>query len=79
MASSTYLSLLKAVSAYVDEAKAREVLGRQMAKCGATADTLDAENFKKIAHMVAGAAGLYVTDPARRVELARKIATLAGA
>ena len=78
MATSIYLSLLKTVSGYVDETKAREVIGRQLAKCGATEDTLEAENFKKIAHMVAGAAGLYVADPGRRRDLAKRIAVLAG-
>jgi len=78
MATSVYLGLLKTVSAYVNENKAREVISRQMAKCGATPETLDSEGFKKIAHMVSGAAGLYVADPARRMELARKVAVSAG-
>lgn len=78
MATSTYLSLHKAVGAYIDGAKAREVISRQMVKCGATEETLDPESLKKIAHMVAGAAGLYVADPKRRMDLARNIATLAG-
>jgi len=78
MASSVYLGLLKIVSGYVNETKAREVIGRQIAKCGATPETLDAESLKKIVHMVAGAAGLYVADPSRRTDLAKKIAALAG-
>ena len=78
MATRTYLNLLETVSVYVDEAKAREVIARQLAKCGATEVTLETENLKKIAHMVAGAAGLYVADPRQRMELARKIAVLAG-
>jgi hypothetical protein len=78
MATSTYLSLLKTVSAYVDEPKARQVIARQMAKCNATEVTLEVESLKNIAHMVAGAAGLYVADPKLRMELARKISVLAG-
>ena len=78
MATSLYLNLLKTVSDYVSETKAREVIGRQIAKCGATPETLDAESLKKIVHMVAGAAGLYVADAARRTDLAKKIAVLAG-
>ena len=78
MASSTYVSLHRTVSAYIDSAKAHEVIARQMAKCGATETTLEAEGLKKIAHMVSGAAGLYVADPRRRMDLARDIATLAG-
>jgi hypothetical protein len=70
--------LLNIVSDYVNETKAREVIGRQMAKCGATPETLDLEGLKKISHMVAGAAGLYVADQIRRPELAKKIALLAG-
>jgi hypothetical protein len=78
MPTSTYLGLLKTVSGYVDENKAREIIGRQLAKCGATEETLAAESLKTIAHMVAGAAGLYVADSRQRMELARKIAVLAG-
>jgi hypothetical protein len=78
MATSAYLGLLRMVSGYVDEGKAREVIARQMTKCGATPETLEGENLKKIAHMVAGAAGLYVADPRLRMELARKISGLAG-
>jgi hypothetical protein len=79
MATSLYLNLLKTVSDYVNETKAREVIGRQMAKCGATPETLDVESLKKISHMVAGAAGLYVADQSHRPELTKKIALLAGA
>ena len=78
MASSVYLGLLKIVSGYVNETKAREVIARQMAKSGATPETLDAEGLKKISHMVAGAAGLYVAAATRRSDLAKKIAVLAG-
>jgi hypothetical protein len=78
MPSSTYLTLLSTVSAFVDETKAREVIGRQLVKCGATPETLTVENLKNIAHLLSGAAGLYVADKAQRAELVRKIAALAG-
>jgi hypothetical protein len=58
--------------------KESELIAGQLAKCGATEETFGGEHFKKIAHTVAGAAGLYVADPKLRMELARKITVLAG-
>jgi hypothetical protein len=71
-------SLLKTVGGYVNETEARKVIGRQMAKSGATPESLDAESLKKIAYVVAGPAGLYVAEVTRRSDLAKKIAVLAG-
>jgi len=73
MATDTYLDLLGIVSGYLADAKAREVIARQMAKCGSTPETLQPTDLKKISQMVAGAAGLYVADPNQRRDLARKV------
>ena len=78
MASSTYAALLRTVSAYVEENKAREVISRQLLKCNATPETLNGESLKSIAHLLSGAAGLYVADRVQRTEPANKISTLAG-
>ncbi len=78
MPSSTYVSLLNTVRPFVEETKAREVIGRQLQKCNATPETITLEQLKSIAHLLSGAMGLYVADKAQRAELAGKIAALAG-
>jgi hypothetical protein len=77
MPSNTYLNLLNLVSAYVDKAKAEEVIGRQLPKCAATPETLSVAGLKDIAQLVAGACGLYVADKGRRAELAERISRMA--
>ncbi len=76
MPSSTYTTLLTTISAYVDKAKAEEVIGRQLPQCGATLDTLTPDGMKKIATFVAGSVSLYVADAAKRAELVDKIKKL---
>jgi hypothetical protein len=78
MPNSIYNDLLSLVSIYLDKNKARDVIGRQLAKCGATPETLTIDSFKQIALFLSGASGLYVDDKIRRAKLASAIKKMAG-
>ncbi|MDA0207268.1 MAG: hypothetical protein O3A53_10425 [Acidobacteria bacterium] len=77
MPSPLYIKLLATTGPYVDAKKAEEVIARQLAKCGATADTFAATHLEAIKLLICGSLGLYVPDVGKREELVGKLKSLA--
>ena len=76
MGNARYENVVSLVSAYVG-AKGPGLVERQLKHCGATPDTLSAEDLKKINTFITGAAALYIPDPAKADEFSKKLAALA--
>lgn len=77
MPSPTFTKVLSTVSAFIDKAKAEDIIKRQIATCAATPESFSAAELKKTAKLIAGASALYVQDAARRQELISKVEALA--
>ena len=75
MPSPTYSALVSAVGKYIDGAKAKDIVDRQLARsgAGATPDSLDKNNSAKVIAAVATAAGLYVADQIQRQEMVERL------
>lgn len=77
MPSPLYQKLVKTVGDYTGPEKAAGAVERRLKDCAATPDSFAKEHLQKIVLTLTTAAGLYVTDPAKRDEMASKIKTLA--
>jgi hypothetical protein len=77
MPSPTYSRLLSTVSEYVDGAKAKEVIDRQLNNAGATPDSLTKADLSKALLAVITATKLYVSDQARRQQMMTRIQEMA--
>jgi hypothetical protein len=76
MASASYNSLLSLAARYMEPAKAEEVISRQLAKCGLTADGLSASGIKAAEFRLSSALTLYIPDEGKREELKKRISGL---
>jgi len=72
-----YSTLLSTAGAYIDSAKAVDILGRQLARCSATPDNFGPEHLKAVKLHISGALALYVPDKVKREQLTAKIEALA--
>jgi hypothetical protein len=78
MASSVYLGLLKIVSGYVNETKAREVMHARWRSLAQHRKRWTRKPSRKSLTWWQAQQGLYVAAATRRSDLAKKIAVLAG-
>lgn len=76
MATASYTSLLNLAARYMEPSKAEEVISRQLAKCGLTADSLSPAGIKTAEFRLASSLTLYVPDQQKQEELKKKIAGL---
>ena len=76
MATPLYTRVLMVASMYVESDKAREILERQMAKCGSTSATFGVEHLTKVHKTLIGAVQLYLTDKEECNKLASEIQSM---
>ncbi len=62
MASPLYTRVFNVAAKYVEPGKAKEILERQMAKCGSDSGSFAVEHLKQVHKTLVGAVQLYVTD-----------------
>jgi hypothetical protein len=60
MPSPTYDQLLNAIEPFLGKAKAEQAILRQLARCSATPDSLNAVQLKQIIHFVSGATKIHL-------------------
>ena len=77
MPSPIYSTLLHTVSSYMDGAKAKEVIDRQLATNGTNPDSLDKAGLVKVVLSVTVATKLYVSDKTKQAEMAERIKNMA--
>jgi hypothetical protein len=77
MPSALYQKLVSTIGDYTGPEKAAGAVERRLKDCSATPDSFAKEHLQKVLIQVTTAAGLYVTDPAKKDELASKIKALA--
>ncbi|MSV27529.1 MAG: hypothetical protein EXQ52_02115 [Bryobacterales bacterium] len=77
MPSPLFTRLLAVTRPYMDEKKAAEVIERQIAKIGATADTLAATHLGGLRDRISSVLGLYVSDAGKREEMVVKLKAFA--
>lgn len=77
MPSPTYASLVSTVSAYIDGAKAKDIVDRQLRSVGTDADSMTKADLGKLLVALTTATKLYVSDKDRRDEMAVRIGKLA--
>jgi hypothetical protein len=77
MPSPLFQSLVKTVSDFTGPEKAAGAIERRLKDCSATPDSFGKEHLQKILPQLIVAAGLYVTDAAKKDQLAAKIKALA--
>jgi len=73
MASASYQSLLSLAARYVDEAKAAQVLGRQLEKSNLNPETVSLADIRAAANRLGIALSLYVPNAVKRDELLGKL------
>jgi len=60
MPSPTYDKLLSAIEPYIGKAKAEQAIQRQLARCSATPDSLNAGQVKQIINFISGATKIHL-------------------
>lgn len=79
MATALYAKVEATISSFIGAEKASGVFSRQLKFCApATADSFGADDMKKIITYLTTAAGLYVSDAAKKEELVAKLKSMAG-
>lgn len=73
MPSPLFARFLTATKPYVDDKKATEVIERQLAKCGVTADTFASANLEAVRLRIVCAMGLYVENAGKREEMTGRL------
>lgn len=77
MAKAQYDTVVKFVASYIGDAKAGGIVERQLKHCApSTADTFTKDDLQKIAAALTTAAGLYITDQAKKDEFKNKLPTV---
>lgn len=77
MTSPFYDKVVGVISPYIGAAKANTAVDRQLARCGATADTFAPKHFGEVVNYVVGASIIWLgQDADKRSELAAKLRAL---
>ena len=77
MGSVLYDKVLSVAAGYIGEDKARRAIGRQLERCQATPETLDAAQFSQVINFLVGAVTLPLYPDKEKVqELGAKIRAL---
>ena len=76
MASPLYSRVHGVISKYVDAKQASDILGRQLARCGAADSDFNRDHFAAVKMTLIGAVQLYLTDKDKCYSLADEIKAL---
>jgi hypothetical protein len=68
MPSPTYDKLLNAIEPFIGRAKAEQAITRQLARCNATADSLNPGHVKQIINFISGATKIHLAGNKEKQE-----------